>query len=129
MQNASYEQKDPLLVFKLESVKLWDNMIDEMNDRIVSILMRGQIPEVNNVQEAAPEEHSQRYDERKDSIEDELNNEQRKAQQQAMQQDTRSNEKLTSHTWQRSYPDVTTHAHAAAVRSSKTATAKDSFNN
>ncbi len=92
VQNASYEQKDPLLVFKLESVKLWDNMIDEMNDRIVSILMRGQIPEVNNVQEAAPEEHSQRYDERKDSIEDELNNEQRKAQQQAMQQDTRSNE-------------------------------------
>ena len=36
VQNASYEQKDPLLVFKLESVKLFDNMVNEMNDRITS---------------------------------------------------------------------------------------------
>ena len=34
VQNASYEQKDPLLIFKLESVKLFDTMVDEMNDRI-----------------------------------------------------------------------------------------------
>ena len=34
VQNASYEQKDPLLIFKLESVKLWDNMINEMHDTI-----------------------------------------------------------------------------------------------
>ena len=33
VQNASYEQKDPLLIFKLESVKIWDNMIDELNNR------------------------------------------------------------------------------------------------
>ena len=31
VQNASYEQKDPLLVFKLESVKLFDSMVNEMN--------------------------------------------------------------------------------------------------
>ena len=44
VQNASYEQKDPLLIFKLESVKLFDNMVNTMNNRSVSILMRAQIP-------------------------------------------------------------------------------------
>ena len=39
-QNASYEQKDPLLIFKLESVKLWDNMINRMNDNICATLSR-----------------------------------------------------------------------------------------
>ena len=60
VQNASYEQKDPLLIFKLESVKLFDNMVNTMNNRSVSILMRAQIPEVQQVEEAAPEEHTQR---------------------------------------------------------------------
>ena len=67
VQNSSYEQKDPLLIFKLESVKLWDNMINEMNDRIASVLMRGQLPEQQpeDVREAAPEQHQQRYKEQK----------------------------------------------------------------
>ena len=59
VQNASYEQKDPLLIFKLESVKLFDNMVNTMNNRSVSILMRAQIPEMQQVQEAAPEQHTQ----------------------------------------------------------------------
>ena len=87
VQNASYEQKDPLLVFKLESAKLWDSMIDDMNTRVASFLMRGQIPvqvQSQQVQEAAPEEHAQRYQEQKDDI-DEIE----RAQQQAAQQDTR----------------------------------------
>ena len=72
VQNASYEQKDPLLIFKLESVKLWDTMIDDMNNRIASILMRGQIPEMQQeeVREAAPEERSQQYTEQKDDLTD-----------------------------------------------------------
>ena len=67
VQNSSYEQKDPLLIFKLESVKLWDNMINEMNDRIASVLMRVQLPEQQpeDVREAAPEQHQQRYTEQK----------------------------------------------------------------
>ncbi len=68
VQNASYEQKDPLLIFKLESAKLWDNMIDDMNTRIANFLMRGQIPvqvQQQQVQEAAPEQHAQRYNEQK----------------------------------------------------------------
>ena len=43
VQNASYEQKDPLLIFKLESVKLWDNMINEMHDTISMALTRARI--------------------------------------------------------------------------------------
>lgn len=73
VQNASYEQKDPLLIFKLESVKIWDNMIDGMNNRTVGILMRGQIPEFEQeqVQEAAPEVRSERYTEQKENLIDE----------------------------------------------------------
>ncbi len=72
VQNASYEQKDPLVIFKLESVKLFDDMVDQMNNRIVGILMRGQIPEIQqqNVHEAAPEKRSQRYTEQKDDLTD-----------------------------------------------------------
>ena len=62
VQNASYEQKDPLLIFKLESVTLFDNMVDRMNDQTVSILMRGQIPEPDpdKVREAPAENRAQR---------------------------------------------------------------------
>jgi len=60
VQNASYEQKDPLLIFKLESAKIWDTMINEMNNRTMSVLNRGQIPEMQqqDVREAAPEQHT-----------------------------------------------------------------------
>lgn len=72
VQNASYEQKDPLLIFKLESAKLWDNMINDMNNQTTSILMRGQIPEMQQeeVHEAAPAQRSQRYDEQKEDLTD-----------------------------------------------------------
>ena len=93
VQNASYEQKDPLLIFKLESVKLFDNMVNTMNNRIASILMRAQIPELQQqeVQQAAPEEHSQRYNEQKEDLEDE-------AQRAAASQDTRENAQEVNHT-------------------------------
>ena len=94
VQNASYEQKDPLLIFKLESVKLWDNMIDDMNNRTASVLMRGQIPEMQpaeDIQEAAPEEHSQQYREEKV----ELNDPNQVA---AAQHDTREGAQEVNHT-------------------------------
>ena len=53
VQNASYEQKDPLLIFKLESAKLFDSMVNDMNNRITSILTRGQIPVPEQEQPAA----------------------------------------------------------------------------
>ncbi len=74
VQNASYEQKDPLLIFKLESVKLFDNMVNSMNNRIVAILMRSGIPEMQqeDVREAAPEQLAQhpQYTENKHNLSD-----------------------------------------------------------
>ena len=82
--SASYEQKDPLVIFKIESAKLFDTMIDEMNNRMTEILSRGQLfqPEQppqqqqqsqqrpatqprQQLTEAAPEQHSQRFQESK----------------------------------------------------------------
>lgn len=76
VQNASYEQKDPLLIFKLESVKLFDSMVNTMNNRIVGILMRSAIPEMQqqDVQKAEPEEQiqsRQKYTESKQSLNEE----------------------------------------------------------
>jgi preprotein translocase subunit SecA len=44
VQNASYEQKDPLLIYKLESFNLFKNMMETINGKVTSVLMRGQIP-------------------------------------------------------------------------------------
>ena len=44
VQNVSYEQKDPLLIYKLESFNLFKDMIESINTKSVSVLMRGQIP-------------------------------------------------------------------------------------
>ncbi|MBR1409918.1 MAG: preprotein translocase subunit SecA [Prevotella sp.] len=96
VQNASYEQKDPLLIFKLESAKVWDDMINEMYNRICSILTRGQIPEMQEqVREAAPEQRTQRnqYTESKQNIgEEQLVD---RNQQAAAQHDTRAQQPRT----------------------------------
>jgi preprotein translocase subunit SecA len=57
VQNASYEQKDPLLIYKLESFNLFKTMVDAINRKAVSILMRAQIPmrQPEDVRQAAPE--------------------------------------------------------------------------
>jgi len=83
VQNASYEQKDPLLIYKLESVTLFDAMVDKINNQTISILMRGQIPmpEAPNaeqraqqmgVRQAAPErkQDMSRYQEQKQDLND-----------------------------------------------------------
>ena len=91
VQNASYEQKDPLLIFKLESAKVWDEMINDMYNRICSILTRSGIPEMQQqVQEAAPEQPTQRqqYVESKQNISEEQLVD--RNQQAAAQHDTRA---------------------------------------
>jgi preprotein translocase subunit SecA len=82
VQNASYEQKDPLLIFKLESVKLFDEMVNKINNSTVSTLMRGQIPVQvpEEVREAAPEPQQQpRYTESKESYDESTDEEARQA--------------------------------------------------
>ncbi len=44
VQNATYEQKDPLLIYKFESFELFKTMITKVNKDVVSTLMKGQIP-------------------------------------------------------------------------------------
>jgi len=44
VQNATYEQKDPLLIYKLESFELFKNMLDSINKEVGSVLMKGTIP-------------------------------------------------------------------------------------
>ena len=74
VQNASYEQKDPLLIFKLESVKLFDSMVNKINNQTISVLMRGQIPvaDPEQVRAAAPEAPAprQQYQETKQDLSD-----------------------------------------------------------
>ena len=48
VQNASYEQKDPLLIYKLEAYNLFRAMIDKINREVLSILLKGYIPTREN---------------------------------------------------------------------------------
>ena len=90
VQNASYEQKDPLLIYKLESVNLFDAMVNKINNQTIAILMRGQIPvaEPQEVRQAAPEQHQDmsKYKEQKQDLSD-------PNQQAAAQHDTREQPK------------------------------------
>ena len=90
VQNASYEQKDPLVIFKLESVKLFDERVNQINNSTVSILMRGQIPPQTpeEVQQAREDERPRmpKYTESRTDLIDQN-------QQKAAQQDTREPQK------------------------------------
>jgi preprotein translocase subunit SecA len=44
VQNATYEQKDPLLIYKFESFELFKTMLTKVNKDVVSTLMKGHIP-------------------------------------------------------------------------------------
>ncbi len=58
VQNAVYEQKDPLLVYKFEAFELFRGMLANVNKEIVSFLFRGGIPvqqQAEEVREARPE--------------------------------------------------------------------------
>ena len=43
VQNASYEQKDPLVIYKIESFHLFEGMLNQLNNKAISALMHGQI--------------------------------------------------------------------------------------
>ena len=77
VQNASYENKDPLLIYKLEAYNLFKAMVENMNRKTVSVLMRGQIPVRDEAEEqrvqvsqAAPERRTDlsRYRTQKDDV-------------------------------------------------------------
>jgi len=53
VRNASYEQKDPLVIYKLESFNLFKAMVEKINEDVISFLMLADIPvqDPNNVRE------------------------------------------------------------------------------
>ena len=53
-QAASFEQKDPLVVYKIQAKELFSNFLDKLNKEIVSFLFKGTVPvqEAEDVQEA-----------------------------------------------------------------------------
>ena len=54
VQSATYEQKDPLLIYKFESFELFSHMITRVNKEVIATLMKGQIPvaDASEVREA-----------------------------------------------------------------------------
>ena len=72
VQNASYEQKDPLLIYKLESFNIFREMLDTLNRRALAILLRGQIhvQEPDKVQQAQQQRRMDysRYRTQKDAV-------------------------------------------------------------
>ena len=72
VQNASYEQKDPLLIYKLESFNIFREMLNALNRRALAILLRGQIhvQEPDKVQQAQQQRRTDysRYRSQKDAV-------------------------------------------------------------
>jgi len=52
VQNAQYEQKDPLLIYKFESFKLFKTLLHSINKDVLSFLLKGELPNQNQVSEA-----------------------------------------------------------------------------
>jgi len=67
VQNAVYEQKDPLLIYKFEGFEAFKRFIGRVNEETISFLMKAEIPsqEPERVQEARSQKR-QRYSEQKD---------------------------------------------------------------
>ena len=66
VQNATYEQKDPLVIYKTEAFNMFKQMVAIMNGKSIAILMRGQIPEAppeQNVSQNEPQQRRPRYSE------------------------------------------------------------------
>ncbi len=59
VQNASYEQKDPLVIYKVESFHLFESMLAQLNNKAMATLMRGQI----YIQQAPPQPSAPSVDE------------------------------------------------------------------
>src|ERR1035437_9402583 len=58
VQNAAYEQKDPLLIYKFESYQLFSAMLDKVNKEIVSTVLKAHIPvQAEAKQERQPQHH------------------------------------------------------------------------
>ncbi len=64
VQNATYEQKDPLLIYKFESFNLFSQMLEELNKGVLSFLLRAFIPlrDASEARESAPQQRRNNMD-------------------------------------------------------------------
>ena len=76
VQNASYEQKDPLVIYKVESFHIFESMLNNLNQKTLAALMRGQIfvqpaPRPTNVSVGgAPTDKAMESNEEETDVED-----------------------------------------------------------
>ena len=61
VNNATYEQKDPLVIYKLESYELFKNMLSRLNEDVVELLMKLDIPEEQEVESTNKEDKQSNY--------------------------------------------------------------------
>ena len=60
VQNASYEQKDPLLIYKFEAFELFKKTVDEINKEVLSFLFKGELPKQSNQISEARDQRKER---------------------------------------------------------------------
>jgi preprotein translocase subunit SecA len=59
VQNATYEQKDPLLIYKFEAFELFKMMLDRVNKEVLSFLFKGELPSQSTQQVSQAKEQKQ----------------------------------------------------------------------
>jgi len=59
VQNATYEQKDPLLIYKFEAFELFKSMLNKVNKEVLSFLFKGELPSQNPQQVSQAREQKQ----------------------------------------------------------------------
>ena len=106
VQNASYEQKDPLLIYKLESFGIFREMLDSLNRRTIAILLRGKIysQEPDRVQQAQQQRRQDlsRYRMQKDAVQQAA---MQSGQAQAAARDTREQRPMPIHVEKKPRPN------------------------
>ncbi|MBR4064063.1 MAG: preprotein translocase subunit SecA [Tidjanibacter sp.] len=60
VQNATYEQKDPLLIYKLESYEVFSQMLEKINREVLSVVGKGYIPVRENQEERVKQQQQSR---------------------------------------------------------------------
>ncbi|MBL7921239.1 MAG: preprotein translocase subunit SecA [Bacteroidia bacterium] len=94
VQNASLEQKDPLVIYKLESFNLFKDMIIKSNKEVISFLMKGGLPTENQQQQRFTQEQPKQKKEKLVESRDENIVEEQNAQQKPKIQPIRVEQKI-----------------------------------
>ena len=68
VQLAVHEQKDPLLIYKFEAFELFKSMLNSLNKEVLSFLVKANLPNQQNIQEARKTSVKQNYKTSKDEV-------------------------------------------------------------